>query len=419
MKRDQIDSLLDELEKEPDKPVTNAGLCGFVRRILQPKGVPRTDELTVAQNEEEKVPQSKVSEKPTPEQPDLYGQIENLQAECDVLSKQCFSWQQAYDRLEQRAKEAQSQVISYEEQISLLEHKLREEMQQIATLGARAEQAEAKQQHLEVSLTQHAEKITATENLLEEAEKKNAAYSIEVKQLQKTIVENKENAVRAAEELALAHQAECHQYEEKLLKNAQELHAQQEKLSAASLQEQQQAEQLEKLRTNIASAEKLMARLWPPCLDIPALQPFSELWKRELQTAAPSPSLLFMFANIFTWSCATAASNKDDSDNSIEVMATTGLYNFSRFLLEWLYAHGETADAAFGILCALADKLNDELANAGYEIEVPMLDSPFSSKSMSASSAGRASGCVAAVCAWSIKSSNSAIYKKKSIVTLN
>ena len=163
----------------------------------------------------------------------------------------------------------------------------------------------------------------------------------------------------------------------------------------------------------------LRDRIWPSFLrEVEGLAPFVEEWSNELVAERPDKDLIFMFANIFTWSCAFAIEKDGEGDDSMELTATTSLWNFSRTLLRWLYAHGKTNDEAFLIISKLSEAVNNVMQGGRYMTEVPTLDSPFSSKNMDYSADGSSVGSVEAIVAWGIRSTSSNICKKKSIVKL-
>ena len=182
---------------------------------------------------------------------------------------------------------------------------------------------------------------------------------------------------------------------------------------------EQAKEQIQNLRRDLEGVRSLRDRIWPSFLrEVEGLAPFVEEWSNELVAERPDKDLIFMFANIFTWSCAFAIEKDGEGDDSIELTATTSLWNFSRTLLRWLYAHGKTNDEAFLIISKLSEAVNNVMQGGRYMTEVPTLDSPFSSKNMDYSADGSSVGSVAAIVAWGIRSTSSNICKKKSIVKL-
>lgn len=182
---------------------------------------------------------------------------------------------------------------------------------------------------------------------------------------------------------------------------------------------EQSKEQIQNLRRNLEEIKFLQDRICPSFLrDTEGLATFIEEWGKELVAERPNKDLIFMFANIFTWSCAFAIEKDGGGDDIMELTATTALWNFSRALLRWLYAHGKTSEEAFLIISKLSEAVNNIMQGGRYMTEVPTLDSPYSSKNMDYSADGSSVGSVAAIVAWGIRSTSSNICKKKSIVKL-
>lgn len=192
-------------------------------------------------------------------------------------------------------------------------------------------------------------------------------------------------------------------------------------LQDALTQAQAQAADVKK---QLDSLSILRGRLWPACLRVGALESFAEEWHRQLDMPSADPTLLSMFANIFSWSCAKELALREGADDAIlEQTATSALYSFSKFLFDWLYRAGKSAEEVEQISFALAAEINDELekANAGYRIgddEVAIGDS-YSSKTMVPSPQGAPVGSVASLQAWCIKNKSGSVCLKKALVCLS
>lgn len=474
MIKDKINKILGEIENAPEKPLTSWGLASFARRLLGVHHGSQTNE----NNTVKEVPIPETTNDPVLRTETLCASSNDVRddEEADAkkieeLNNEIHSWRKAYDELEAREKaerEENNRIqedleryrADYDDLQSLLkkaEDEKQEQQEKVQKLNSLLDEAEQKA----LSSTQQAELLTKElqttkqkhADLLGQMSDLEQSWKLAEKDLLSGISHLKAENQRLSEHLSESRQVistlqteredlqvrmkkESEQSEQKInqlteahRQRLQEMQSQRNTLSV-ELKETKQSyqelsaahsaseQEIEKLRNEVAAGAVLMNRMWPECVRIPDLKAFDKEWKAELMSPGTTPSLLFMYANIFIWACAAEMDNRDDADNSIDVMATGGLYNFSRFLLDWLYDHHISDEAAADILYNLAERMNPILAPLGYMLEVPMIDAPFSAKSMTIYPTGRNSGCVASVRAWGIKSINSAIYKKKSIVKL-
>lgn len=182
--------------------------------------------------------------------------------------------------------------------------------------------------------------------------------------------------------------------------------------------------ELDSYRESEANTAAMLERFWPSCLNAAVLQQFHEQWRAELGRKDASPTLLCMFANIFSWSCFhELLKSKEQTDNDLERSAYTALHTFSRHFLDWLYETGKSNDEAASISRELATHINGQLSadNAKYAIEVDEVDlqDTFSSALMQAVPQGNSTGHVKRLHSWAIiHSANRGICLLKAMVLL-
>ena len=204
----------------------------------------------------------------------------------------------------------------------------------------------------------------------------------------------------------------------------QRVQAMEAELAGARNNQAAMQRELDSYRKSAANTSALLERFWPSCLNAGVLQQFHEQWRAELGRTDASPTLLCMFANIFSWSCFNELlKSKDQTDNDLERAAYTALHTFSRYFLDWLYESGKSSDEAAGISRELAVHINERLSadNAKYAIEVDEVDlqDTFSSALMQAVPQGNSTGHVKRLHSWAIiHSANRGICLLKAMVLL-
>lgn len=386
----QVQGIIDDLESAPEQPICSGQLAGVLRRLFRLSGgeeaspvlqQPSADSEseTPAATAEQTVPQ--LPESPAGEA----APAEALAAgdapvqEVAELRLQIQQWQTAYDALEN--------------EYTLRGTALKTQQEETERLLAEKAELQASKHSLQEELQQ-------TKGKLAEAQKAAVAAAGQNTVLAKENVEQRTELEKSHAQLT-----EAQQKLSSLETETESLRTEQAAVRA----------QVDELKKTCEEARMLQAHIWPSCLHVPALQRFEASWTQSLGSAETDRGLLSMFAYMFCWTSAVAS---ETSDGNSETLAQTALYNFCRYLTAWLYRNGESAESVYSILSELAESLNRELASSGYEVDVPVLDSPYSAKSMNPSASGRNVGSVAAIDAWAIKSSGSAIYKKKAIVKL-
>lgn len=196
------------------------------------------------------------------------------------------------------------------------------------------------------------------------------------------------------------------------------------RLRSAELEQAALLKKLEESKASASDNDVLLKRFWPACLNADTLQPFQTQWREELGKQGASPSLLCMFANIFSWSCYhELQKSKSSTDTELDRPEYTALHSFSRYFMDWLYETGRNSDEVADISRELAIYINDllEKDNAKYTIEVDEVDlgDTFSAALMQAVPYGNSTGHVKQLHSWAIvPSTGSGICLAKAMVLL-
>lgn len=196
------------------------------------------------------------------------------------------------------------------------------------------------------------------------------------------------------------------------------------RLKSAELEQAALLKKLEESKACASDNDVLLKRFWPDCLNEDVLQPFQTQWREELGKQGASPSLLCMFANIFSWSCyRELQKSKGSTDTELDRPEYTALHSFSRFFMDWLYETGKNSDEVADLARRLAIYINGllEKDNAKYTIEVDEVDlgDTFSSALMQAVPQGNSTGRVKQLHSWAIvPATGSGICLAKAMVLL-
>lgn len=190
----------------------------------------------------------------------------------------------------------------------------------------------------------------------------------------------------------------------------------------AELQEQlKQAEDKNAaINQELQATEKLRKRIFPAYFDIPAMQSHLLAWKKQLEAQSPDFCQLSMIAAIFSASSALECLMAGQGTQDTRIEAVAGLYSFSRYFFDYLYADGCTPEQADDIARALADNINETLVQAklNYELFLSYLEEEYDQKIMIPDSSGSQIGLVHQLCSWGIKDRENGIIHKKCQVQL-
>lgn len=382
---------------------------------------------------------------------ELAAAYQQLRSEHDADARRIEALRAARDESQQAAQEAAARLDraladsnSVRECVRQLEDDCRAKDEQLQAkdqlLESREQQLRAREQQLQASQAQYENCRTDRD----EAHRQLADCAAELRQAKEaSLRQQREADALRAESAQLAQDRDAARREsgersaqvQRLQEELRRAEAQEQQLQAYLSAAQQKSRELqdaltqaqaqaENMKKQLDSLSILRGRLWPACLRVGALESFAEEWHRQLDMPSADPTLLSMFANIFSWSCAKELALREGADDAIlEQTATSALYSFSKFLFDWLYRAGKSAEEVEQISFALASEINDELekANAGYRIgddEVAIGDS-YSSKTMVPSPQGAPVGSVASLQAWCIKNKTGSVCLKKALVCLN
>lgn len=164
--------------------------------------------------------------------------------------------------------------------------------------------------------------------------------------------------------------------------------------------------------------------LLPEILNTPTNSRYFNKWQAALSNSEPDYLLFAMLSNLFTWTCAMANRKQEAgvaSSAALEKESCAGLYNFSRYLFDYLYANGEEPEAAEAIVCDLMNGINKLLENDGakYELMLPYLGSPYNTKTMIPDARGESIGSVYKLRSWGLKVRGSDMMHQKCLVELD
>lgn len=349
--------------------------------------------------------------------------IEALRAERDES-------QQAAQEAAARLERALADSSSVRECVRQLEDDCRAKDEQLQAHERQLQESQSQYENCRADRDEAHRQLAACESELRQAKEEGLHQKREADTLRaesSRLTQDRDAARRESDERS----AQVQRLQEELRRagtQEQQLHAD---LSAAQQKARELQDALTQTQAQAADVKKqldslsiLRGRLWPACLRVGALESFAEEWHRQLDMPSADPTLLSMFANIFSWSCAKELALREGADDAIlEQTATSALYSFSKFLFDWLYRAGKSAEEVEQISFALAAEINDELeeANAGYRIgddEVAIGDS-YSSKTMVPSPQGAPVGSVASLQAWCIKNKSGSVCLKKALVCLS
>ena len=164
--------------------------------------------------------------------------------------------------------------------------------------------------------------------------------------------------------------------------------------------------------------------LVPEILNTPASSRYFRKWQAALSSNEPDYLLFAMLSNLFTWTCASANRKRETGgaiSAALEKESCVGLYNFSRYLFDYLYANGEEPEGAEAIVFELMNGINKLLENDGekYELMLPYLSSPYNTKTMIPDARGASTGSVYKLRSWGLKVRGSDMMHQKCLVELD
>lgn len=353
----------------------------------------------------------------------LKDQLECLNREKQEEARRAKDSEQALANIRGEKEELAQQLRDIDTQIGDLNTRITGKDKEIGELSNQLSTSEIDRK----AATDRAER---TERELSEMKEERERLSYQIRQEKEEVVGLEREVERLSGELG-----EMRTEKEKYVQQVSECNEQigklNNRLSASESGKEEERKRVDHLGEELAKAQaerdsaedrmeryqNFLQRIWPEAIRVEELEEFKAEWEAEILAASPNEDLLFMFANIFTWSSAYSIEESGKGDDATELTAITGLFNFSKALFRWLTNHGYDYEHAFRIFVSLAEKINARMSGGKYRIEVPTLDSPYSSKSMTTLSPSSL-GSVEAVEAWGIQSTTSNTYKRKSFVKL-